>query len=175
MSEPYIGEIRMFGGNFAPVGWNFCDGSILPIAEYEALFTLIGTTYGGDGQTTFAVPDLRGRIPLHFGSLPGGPNYVIGQAGGSETRMINMSSMPSHSHALGATTTPATTSTPGAGVILAKTSATLVYTNETAASAPMAPAALSPAPGNMEPYPNMMPFLPLSFIISLFGIYPSQN
>src|SRR5512143_3908889 len=98
MSNPFIGEIRMFGGNFAPAGWAFCDGSLLPISENDALFTLIGTTYGGDGQTTFALPDLRGRLPVHMGTGAGLSSFVIGEAGGVETVTLTTSQMPGHSH-----------------------------------------------------------------------------
>src|SRR6476619_4443980 len=103
MAKPYVGEIRMFAGNFAPAGWMFCEGQLLPISEYETLFNLIGTTYGGDGQSTFALPDLRGRLPLHFGN-----GFTLAETGGVETVTLTVSQIPAHSHALLATTTIAT-------------------------------------------------------------------
>jgi len=175
---PYVGEIRMFAGNFAPSGWFFCDGSILSISEYEVLFTLLGTTYGGNGTTTFALPDLRGRIPVGVGQGQGLSNYNLGQIAGSETVTLTAANLPSHGHSLNASTSIATTATPGTGVVFAKTPATyLGYLSPTAAGASaktLAPASVTNSPGG-QPHNNMMPGVCLNFIISWQGIYPSQN
>ena len=172
MAQPYVGEIRLFAGNFAPVGWLFCDGQQLAIAGNETLFNLIGTTYGGDGQNTFAVPDLRGRVPLHQGSGPGLSARVIGETAGSETATLNVQQMPAHTHALSATNAAAT---PAAGVtgVLASSATTQFYGPGPAIN-PMAAGAIS-AKGSSQPHDNMAPFVAVSFIISLFGIYPSQG
>jgi len=164
---PFVGEIRMFGGNFAPEGWGFCDGSLLPISEYATLFNLIGTTYGGDGQSTFALPDLRSRMPLHQGA-----GFVMGQNGGQETVTLTTSQIPAHAHqALGSSATGSTGSPQGA------TWAGLANGNAYSASTPAAPmstSAISVVGGN-QPHDNISPYLVVNFIISLFGIYPSQN
>jgi len=178
MSQPFIGEIRMFGGNFAPQGWSFCDGSLLQISEFVALFNLIGTTYGGDGQTTFALPDLRGRAARHQGS-----GFIMGQSGGAETVVLTGNQLPSHSHPVmtasasqgGAVATPAGTAVLADEVISQPPSSQprtyLPYngTNQTSLS----PNAIR-ATGQGLAHDNMQPFLTVSFIISLFGIFPSQ-
>ena len=177
MSQPYIGEIRMFafGTRGAPNGWQACDGSLLPISQYDALFALIGTTYGGDGQTTFAVPDLRGRIPIHQGTGPGLSNYVIGQMAGTETVTLLSTQMPAHTHTAVATTAAATTGTPGTGVLLGAVSGQTMYaTDITGATAfTLSPQATGPA-GGSQPHDNTMPTLVVQYCISLFGIYPTQ-
>jgi microcystin-dependent protein len=165
--SPFVGEIRMFGGNFAPAGWGFCDGTLYAIAEFETLFNLIGTTYGGDGQNTFAVPDLRGRMPLHQGSA-----FVIGQNGGQEVVTLTTSQIPSHSHvAVGSSATGSTGSPQGV------TWAVPASGNAYSASSPAAAMSSSviSAVGGGQPHDNMSPFLAISFIISFFGIYPSQS
>lgn len=173
MSQPFIGEIRMFGGSFAPVGWNFCDGSLLPISENDALFNLIGTTYGGDGQNTFGVPDLRGRIPVHAGQGPGiSQNYVLGQMAGVETVTLTTNQMPVHNHAMQASTATATNPSPD-GNILAASPTISPYVLDVAGPQ-LVGTAVQNAGGN-QPHENMMPFLCVSFIISLFGIFPSQT
>jgi microcystin-dependent protein len=163
MSEPYVGEIRMFGGNFAPVGWNFCDGSTLSIADNDVLFVLIGTTYGGDGVNTFNVPDLRGRAMVGTGSGPGLSSYLQGQFGGTETVTLTTAEIPAH----GIPTADTSTSTrpipeyglgPGGS-----------YNNPGVAPVAMAPV------GGSQPHENMAPFQAVNFIISLFGIFPSQT
>jgi microcystin-dependent protein len=166
--EPYIGEIRIMACNFAPSGWNFCDGSLLPISEYEALFNLIGTTYGGDGQTTFALPDLRGRAPVHQGS-----SFVIGQLSGQETVILTSSQIPIHSHVPLAAA--------GAGSNPVNSPANNFWSGSTGgqftAQAPgvsMSPAAVGSI-GGSQPHDNMPPFLVLNFVISLFGVFPSQS
>jgi len=176
MPEPYVGEIRMFAGNYAPQDWAFCDGSILPIAEFETLFSLIGTTYGGDGQVTFALPDLRGRAPIHQGTGPGLSPRVIGQIGGVEQVTLNAAHVPSHSHALNATATAATAGTGVAGNLLGATATTPLY-GSAAGGAPMAAVALGPSSGALQAqaHENRAPHLGVNFIISLFGIYPSPS
>ena len=167
MSSPYIGEIRMFGGNFAPVGWAFCDGSLLPISENDALFALIGTTYGGDGTNTFALPDLRGRIPVHVG-----PGFVLAQAGGTETVTLTTQQIPQHGHVAISSAAGTATANPGNntwGIAAANTP----YTDQPFDSQ-MNAGALSPSGGN-QPHDNMMPFLCINFILSLFGTFPSQS
>jgi microcystin-dependent protein len=165
MSDPYIGEIRMFGGNFAPVGWLFCQGQILDISEYDTLFNLIGTTYGGDGQTTFALPNLASRLPMHQGS-----GFVLGQMAGVETVTLNRNQLPVHTHQ------------PVAAAVAQGQSpsnsywasyANLNYSTVAPAAA-MAPYALSNA-GGSQPHENMSPYQVVNFIISLYGIYPSPS
>lgn len=170
MSQPYVGEIRMFGGNFAPAGWAFCDGSLLPISEYETIFNLIGTTYGGDGQSTFALPDLRGRVPVHMGNFQGN-NFVIGQNAGEESHTLTTGQIPLHSHPPQVTSGPGTTQSPG-GEVWAQWSSPQF--SDQAPNAAMAGAAVSTA-GGSQPHENMVPFLTVSFIISLFGIFPSPT
>ncbi|RZJ06666.1 MAG: phage tail protein [Rubrivivax sp.] len=170
MSNPYIGEVRLFGGNFAPVGWAFCHGQLLSIAEYEVLFQLIGTTYGGDGETTYALPDLRGRVPMHQGHGPGLTTRTLGERDGTETVTLTASQMPRHTHALLANPAAATGSTPG-GAVLAATSVAS-YDSAPGATA-MAGGAVGSA-GGTQPHENMASTLAVSYIISLFGIFPSQ-
>ena len=164
MGTPYIGEIRMFGGNFAPVGWAFCNGQTLSISQNSALFNLIGTTYGGDGTQTFNLPDLQGRLPVHQG-----PGFVIGTKAGSETVTLTGSQVPGHTHGAGAKL-QGTTNTPG-GNVYAGGGPSLYKTNP---GAQMNAATIGPNAGG-QPHDNMMPFLTVSFIIALEGIYPSQN
>jgi microcystin-dependent protein len=165
MSQPFVGEIRMFPGNFAPQGWAFCDGSLLAIDQNTVLFELIGTTYGGDGQQTFALPDLRGRVPVHQGN-----GFVIGQSGGSEIVTLTVSQLPAHSHVPQANN--AGGSDNPSGNVWAKTNAK-AYSNQ-APNAAMNAAALGSVGGG-QPHDNLMPFLTVNFILSLFGIFPSQN
>ena len=169
MAEAFIGEIRMFGGNFAPQNWATCDGQLLVISENEALFNLIGTTYGGDGQTTFALPDLRGRLPIHQGSLQGS-SYTQGENGGVETVTLTAGQLPAHTHALNGSTVAAA-SRSLAGNVSAKSTRSVYGTNTTV---PLAPAALAAA-GGSQPHDNNQPYLCVNFIISLFGVYPSEN
>lgn len=173
MSEPYIGEIRMFGGNFAPVGWMRCEGQLLQIAEYEVLYVLIGTTYGGDGQDTFGLPDLRGRVPIHAGSGPGLSNRALGAQGGVETVGLTTAQMPTHSHAVAASLDRATTNATGAGSVPGNTSGTNVY-GLMGVPGPMATGAIAQT-GGTDAHENMAPFLCVNFIISLFGIFPSST
>ena len=173
MGEPYIGEIRMFAGSFPPVGWAFCNGALLPISENDALFTLIGTTYGGDGQETFALPDLQGRIPIHAGQGPGiSQSYVLGEKAGVESVTLTTQQIPVHSHAFIASTAAAVSNSP-AGQVIAQSGQRAVYTEDTTTTN-LAPSAVSPV-GGSQPHENMQPYLCISFIISLFGVFPSQT
>lgn len=171
MGTPFIGEIRMFGGNFAPRGFAFCSGQLLAISQNDTLFALIGTTYGGDGQTTFALPDLRGRIPVHAGQGPGLASYVLGQSSGSETVTLTAQQLPAHTHAAQAQSAAGTQAGPGGGVWAASGQ------NQFSSNAPnagMSTAAIGPV-GGSQPHDNMAPFQVVSFIIALEGIFPSRN
>lgn len=170
MGTPYIGEIRMFAGNFAPAGWAFCDGSIIPISENDTLFNLIGTTYGGDGQNTFALPDLRSRVPVHMGT-GGGSSYVIGQNGGEEQVTLTVSQIPAHNHTPLCNSGLGSASDPTNGVWAQTTAAPY---NTTAPSIAMGANAIGPT-GGSQPHDNMVPFLVINFIISLFGIFPTPT
>ncbi len=171
MGTPFIGEIRMFGGNFAPRGFAFCHGQLLAISQNDVLFSLIGTTYGGDGQSTFALPDLRGRIPVHAGQGPGLSSYVLGQSAGSETVTLTQGQFPAHTHAAQAQSAAGNQPAPGGGIWAASG---LNQFSANPPSAGMSPAAIGPAGGSL-PHDNMMPFQVVSFIIALEGIYPAQN
>lgn len=177
MAQPFIGEIRMFGGNFAPQGWNFCDGTQLAISQYSALFTLIGTTYGGDGQTNFNLPDLRSRVPVHQGTAAAGGTYVIGQQGGVENVTLATAQLPAHTHAVqaiatGTTNVPAGNAFP-AGVASSQ-SGSVMYGPATTSPTSLAPATVSSTGGN-QPHGNIQPYTAISYIIALEGIFPSQN
>lgn len=167
MAQPYVGEIRMFAGNFAPAGWMFCEGQLLPISENETLFQLIGTTYGGDGQSTFALPDLRGRIPLHQGN-----GFVLAETGGAEEITLTVSQIPAHSHPLLASADAAQTLNPGGSVLAAPLTATPYVAIPTTTG--LSPQAVSPV-GGSQPHTNFQPYLCVDFIISLFGIFPSPT
>lgn len=169
MGQPFIGEIRMFAGNFNPNGWAFCDGQLMPISENDALFTLIGTTYGGDGQETFALPNLQSRIPIHQGTGPGLTNRVLGEAAGVEQVTLTTQQIPAHNHAFLASTAPGTQNAP-AGEVLASGSNVLIYKPATPTQ-PMAAQSVTPV-GGSQPHDNMHPFLCINYIISLFGIFP---
>jgi microcystin-dependent protein len=157
----------MFGGNFAPAGWAFCNGALMPIAENDALFNLIGTTYGGDGQTTFALPDLQSRVPIHVG-----PGFAQGQAGGTETVTLTTNQIPAHSHTPACNSAPGTQTGPGNG-LWASTSPSLNQYSTNSPTLNMDPSAIGQTGGN-QPHDNMVPFLAINFILSLFGIFPSQ-
>lgn len=171
MSDPYIGEIRLVGFNFAPQGWALCDGQLLSIAENDALFTLIGTTYGGDGQSTFALPDFRSRIPIHQGTGSSGTNYTIGENGGTETVTLSVNQIPAHAHPAQAQSGAGNQAGPGGNIWA---SSSLNQYNSSAADSDMNALAITSL-GGSQPHDNMMPFLTINFVISLFGIYPSQN
>ncbi|MGD8190186.1 phage tail protein [Brevibacillus ginsengisoli] len=171
MAESYLGEIRMFAGNYAPIGWALCNGQMLSIAENPDLFSLIATTYGGDGIETFALPDLRGRIPIHMGRGSSGINYVIGDKGGVETVTLTNSEMPIHTH------TPIASNVAGKDTPAGNIWATLPFTGystNTTGPQRMKSTAIS-VEGGSQPHDNMMPYLAVNFIISLNGIYPSQS
>ena len=173
MGEPFVGEIRMFGGTFAPAGWALCQGQTMSIAENDVLFQLIGTTYGGDGQSTFALPDLQGRAPVHMGQGPGLPsNNIIGDKAGVESVTLTTQQIPIHNHAVVTSGDLANSNSPN-NSILAQSTQILMYTQDTASKF-MAPTALLPA-GGSQPHDNMMPYICINYIISLFGIFPSQN
>jgi microcystin-dependent protein len=176
MSQPYIGEIRMFGGNFAPAGWMLCQGQTIPISENDALFTLIGTTYGGDGQENFALPDLQGRTPMHVGS-----GFILGQTAGVESVTLTVSQMPIHNHFVAAATSENGSNIPSQGTILADEgppgqSTVFTYRPFDAANpvVQLSGASIGISGGN-QPHENRQPLLAINFIISLFGIFPSQN
>ena len=171
MSQPYVGEIRMFAGNFAPVGWMFCEGQLLPISENETLFQLIGTTYGGDGQSTFALPNLSSRIPIHMGTGPGGSSWQIGEMAGMEEVTLTVPQIPSHVHAH-ATNANAMNTSP-LGKLVADTGSTHIYRD--GAAADLASPDATASAGGGQPHTNLMPYLCVNFIISMFGIFPSQT
>jgi len=173
MADSYIGEIRMFAGNFAPAGWAFCDGTQLSISEYEALFNLIGTTYGGDGQGTFALPDLRGRVPVHAGTHSSGRTLTLGEQGGVESVTLTTQQIPSHTHTFVASTDNGSASSPDNAVPGVGTSVTIYRPQANPATA--MDAGSVQIVGGSQPHDNMMPFLCISFIIALEGIFPSQN
>lgn len=176
MAQPFIGEIMMFGGNFAPAGWAFCDGALQSISNNEALFVLLGTTYGGDGQTTFALPDLRGRMPLHQGTSPStGSNYSPGQSSGTETVTLTVSQLPSHTHLLNATSNNGNSKIAGGTTIPAAVSGTNtnVYSAQATDSNMKDPIIGNGGGGGS--HNNLQPTLAITFCISLFGIFPSQN
>ncbi len=164
MSQPYVGEIRAVGFNFAPEGWLMCNGSLLPISEYETLFNLIGTTYGGDGQNTFALPDLRGRTPFHQGN-----SYIIGQLGGVENVTLLSTQIPSHIHPVNVQNQIGDVSSP-IGALFAASTEDQYAPSGSSASGPI----LSAVGGSLA-HSNLQPFLCVNYIISLFGIYPSQS
>jgi len=171
VAEPFLGEIRVFGFNFAPVGWAFCQGQLLPIAQNTALFSLLGTTYGGDGIQTFALPDLRSRVPVGFGQGPGLSSYVLGQQSGTENVTLTQVQMPQHSHTVQANDSPGTATRPaggvlartGAGTYATSTDGTTMLTNMVSGS------------GGSQPHTNLQPLLGINFCIALQGIFPSRS
>jgi microcystin-dependent protein len=169
MAQPYVGEIRMFGGNFAPAGWMFCEGQLLPISENETLFNLIGTTYGGDGQSTFALPDLRGRVPMHMGN-----GFILAETGGVPEVTLSVLQIPQHSHPALATSNAGNTFTPTGKVLAA---GSVVSTNPYGQDAPLSPLQSQTIGinGGSQPHENMQPYLCVNFIISLFGIFPPPS
>ena len=166
MADSYLGAIITVPFNFPPYGWAFCQGQTLPINQNQALFSLLGTTYGGDGRTNFALPNLQGRVPIHMGS-----GHTLGEQGGEVSHTLTMAELPTHTHTLKAASNPATTATPDASTYLAREASTY---HAPATLVTMAPNELSTA-GGSQPHQNMQPFLVLSFCIALQGIFPSQN
>lgn len=173
MSEPFLGEVRMVSFNFAPRGWALCDGQILPINQNQSLYSLLGTMYGGDGRTNFALPDLRGRAPIHFGEAEGGARHEIGQKGGEEVHTLSVDEMPQHGHAFNAAPAQGTTDIPQAGQALAR-SARDVYRDQATSLASLDPEAIANAGGG-QAHENMQPFLVINFCIALQGLFPSRN
>jgi microcystin-dependent protein len=167
MSQPYVGEIRIFAGNFAPAGWMFCEGQLLPISDYETLFNLIGTTYGGDGQSTFALPDLRGRLPIHQGL-----GFAMAQNGGVEEVNLTVQQMPAHSHPLLATTNPGGTTNPNPNLTADNADPRIYIARPPTVS--LSAGSIS-SDGGSQPHSNFQPYLCVDFIISLFGVFPSQS
>ena len=173
MDQPYVGEIRIFAGNFPPNGWMFCEGQTLPISQNEVLFQLIGTTYGGDGQETFNLPNLSSRVPIHMGTGPDGTTYQLGELAGVEQVTLTTQQIPSHTHPLTASTNAGSATPPGSNV-LAVTSGGIQLYYEGQANSPMNAQAIGAA-GGSQPHENCQPFLCVNFIISLFGVFPSQT
>ena len=169
MSEPFLGEIRMMSFVFAPKGWALCNGQFLPINQNQALFALLGTNFGGNGQTTFALPDLRGRVPIHSGS-----GHSLGSTGGEQAHTLTIQELPTHVHFAQATTNPASTNTPTNATVLAQSTASQLYGPADGNLTAMAPNAITNV-GGSQAHMNMQPFLTISFCIALQGIFPSQN
>jgi len=167
MAQPYVGEIRMFAGNFAPAGWMFCEGQLLPISENETLFQLIGTTYGGDGESTFALPDLRGRVPIHQGN-----GFILAETGGAEEITLTVNQIPAHSHQPLCSSGTASISNPTNSVPAVSTAQ--AYYNTQANPTNMSPSSIGPV-GGSQPHTNFQPYLCVNFILSLFGLFPSQT
>jgi microcystin-dependent protein len=174
MAQPYVGEIRMFAGNFNPNGWMFCDGQLLPISENETLFQLIGTTYGGDGQSTFALPNLQSRIPIHMGTASSGTTYQLAEAAGVEQVTLTTNQIPAHTHPLTASNAPGTGTNPNGSVAGALSPVSVYKANIAPPNLPMNASSVTPQ-GGSQPHDNMQPFLCINYIISLFGIFPSPN
>jgi microcystin-dependent protein len=175
MADPFVAEIRIFPFNFAPTGWAFCDGQLMPISQNTALFSLLGTTYGGDGKSNFALPNMQGNAPMHPGQGPGLSLHDLGETGGSDTVTLLESEIPTHSHALMGNTTTGTKSVP-TGNSLARTSGATPYlpSNPAPQLAAMAPQALTPSGGD-QPHNNLMPYLTLNFCIALQGVFPPRS
>jgi len=178
MGQPYVGEIRMFAGNFAPNGWMLCQGQLVPIAENEVLFQLIGTTYGGDGQETFALPDLQSRVPIHMGT-GGGGTYIEGENGGVESVTLTISQIPIHNHAVQVATGPANQNLPANSVLSTEAESVLnrapVYAAYAASNQVQLAAQTVGVAGGNQPHSNIQPILAINFIISLYGIFPQHN
>ncbi len=169
--EPFIGEISMFGGNFAPRGWAFCNGQLLSISENSALFSLLGTTYGGDGRTTFGLPDLRGRVPVHFGNGPGLSNYRLGQKGGTETTTLTVQQMPNHNHQIEASNSPANSSEVSGTVMGKAVGMPGLYSNK-APDTNMKPTGNT---GGNQSFNIIQPYQSINYIIALQGVFPSRS
>jgi microcystin-dependent protein len=168
MSTPFLSEIKIMSFNYAPKGWALCNGQLLPINQNQALFSLLGTTYGGNGQTNFALPNLQGEVPIHEGD-----GHTLGETGGTESVTVSIQQLPTHSHVANATTATATTNVPGNTLLLAQSTSSQLYTGA-ANPVTMAPNSLASV-GGSQPHNNMMPYLVLNFCIALQGIFPSQN
>ena len=171
--QPYVGEIRMFAGNFAPNGWMTCEGQVLPISENEVLFQLIGTTYGGDGESTFALPNLASRVPIHMGTGPDGTTYQIGETGGVEQVTLSVQQIPNHNHAFLASADNGSAASPD-NAVPGKGTAVTIFRPGPAAAVQLAAGSLAPV-GGSQPHENMQPYIVINYIISLFGVFPSQT
>jgi microcystin-dependent protein len=174
MATPFLAEIKMFGGNFAPIGYALCNGQLLAISQNSALFSLLGTTYGGNGQTTFGLPDLRGRVPIHAGSGPGLTPYVLGEIAGTESVTLLQSQMPAHNHLVEANSSAGTATAPSTTLVLAASTARDKVYSTAAPNTTLSPAAIGVA-GSSQPHNNIQPYLVVNFIIALQGIFPSHN
>ena len=174
MSEPFVGEIRMFAGNFAPRGWAFCDGQLLAVSQNDALFSLFGTIYGGDGRTTFGLPDMRGRIPVHQGQGPGLSQRRLGSKAGAENETLTVNQMPSHSHVFSGTTLPGEPDGLPSDAAVANSEGFTTYLAPEAPLVSLAAGAITNTGGSRS-HTNLMPTLCVNFIVALFGIYPSQH
>ena len=174
MADPFVAEIRIFAGNFAPKGWAFCDGQLLPISQNTALFSLLGTTYGGNGKSNFALPDLQGRAPMHPGQGPGLSLHDLGEASGSDTVTLLESEMPSHSHTLMANPNSAERPSPTNNLPARSVGASLYQSDSTQGLVDMAPEAITPSGGD-QPHNNMQPYLTMNFIIAMQGVYPPRT
>jgi microcystin-dependent protein len=172
MADPFLGEIRLFGGNFAPQGWALCNGQLLSISQNTALFSILGTTYGGDGIQTFALPNLQGRVPIHWGQGAGLSAYNLGQSGGSENVTLLVNQIPAHSHLVSSDAGDQGASSHPNGQLLASSGATSIYNNN--ADSTMNPAMIQNT-GGSQPHPNVQPYLCVTFIIALQGIFPSRG
>jgi microcystin-dependent protein len=176
MSDPFLGEIRLFAGNYAPYGWAFCDGQIMQIVQNSALYSILGTTYGGDGKTTFALPNLKGRIPLHFGRGDGLTNHELGEAFGSETVTLTANQMPEHSHSAAIKAANAGTTNLPQNNLFGKIARSNIYSTPDASLANMAEGSVALAnSGGSQPHSNMQPYLTMSYIIAIYGIYPIRG
>ena len=174
MSNPYLGEIRMFAGNFAPSGWQFCNGQLLSISQYSALFAILGTTYGGNGTTNFALPNLQGRVAIHWGNGAGLSPYVIGQQAGVENVTLLATQMPVHNHSVNAVASGGNSATPASALPAIESTGTSLDYSTAAAGTTMNPAMVGNAGGG-QPHTNVQPYLAVSFIIAMAGIFPSRN
>ena len=175
MAQPYVGEIRLFAGTFNPAGWEFCNGQIMPISENETLFQLIGTTYGGDGQSTFALPNLQSRIPIHMGTNPStGTNYQLAEMAGVESVTLTTQQMPSHTHPLLASQDSGSQNNAGGALLAAQSPVSIYRPNAVPPAIPMHASSVAPT-GGSQPHENMQPFLCINYIISMFGLFPSPT
>jgi microcystin-dependent protein len=174
MSEPFVGEVRMFAGNFAPQGWAFCDGQLLAVSQNDALFSLLGTVYGGDGRTTFGLPDMRGRLALHAGQGPGLSERRLGAKGGSEHETLTVNQIPSHKHNLAANNAAGTSTTP-TGSLARDTAGSNLYAQALSTTRSNLSSNALNNTGGSQSHSNMMPYLCVNYIIALFGIYPSRH
>lgn len=176
MGAPFVAEIRPWACNFAPIGWAFCAGQILPIQQYTALFSLIGTYYGGNGTTNFALPNLMGRVPMKFGTDPAGNNYVIGEIAGTETVTINSNQMPLHTHTFSGTSAIGPKAKPANGASLGTNSAgNFFYGPNNGSTTTINVGTVSPYTGNNQPHNNLQPYLAINWCIALQGVYPARN